>query len=192
MLRQIAIVSAGTLGSRLLGFVRDTLMASLLGAGPVADAFLFAFQLINVARRLISEGAFNARMVPAHLRVRQTGGEAAAQKFAGGVLGTTTVALIGATAIFGVVMPYVVSLLAPGFAQHQSYAFAITTARLMLPYLAFAGPVAVIMALLNTEGRVAQSAFTPLLFNLLLILVTLALLLARPNPPMSFSARNSA
>jgi len=178
MLRQIATVSAGTLSSRLLGFVRDMLMASLLGAGAAADAFLFAFQLINVARRLISEGAFNAMMVPAYLRVRQNGGETAAQHFAGGVLGTTTAALIVVTAVFGLAMPFVVSLLAPGFAGHDSSSFAITTARLMLPYLAFAGPVAVIMALLNAEGRVAQSAFTPLLFNLFLILVTLALLIA--------------
>jgi putative peptidoglycan lipid II flippase len=178
MLRQIATVSAGTLSSRLLGFVRDTLMASLLGAGPAADAFLFAFQLVNVARRLISEGAFNAIMVPAYLRVRQTGGKDSAQKFAGGVLGTTTAALIGVTAVFGLAMPLVVSLLAPGFAGHDSHGFAITTARLMLPYLAFAGPVAVIMALLNAEGRVAQSAFTPLLFNIVLILVTLGLLIA--------------
>src|SRR5579871_4796071 len=115
MLGQIATVSAGTLASRLLGFIRDMLMASLLGAGPVADAFLFAFQLVNVARRLISEGAFNAMMVPAYLRVRQSGGERAAQKFAGGVLGTATAALIGVTILFGLVMPLIVNLLAPGF-----------------------------------------------------------------------------
>src|SRR5438105_15423885 len=66
MIKQLATVSAGTLASRLLGFIRDTLVASLLGAGPVADAFLFAFQLINVARRLVSEGAFNAMLVPAY------------------------------------------------------------------------------------------------------------------------------
>jgi putative peptidoglycan lipid II flippase len=180
MLRQIATVSAGTLASRLFGFVRDTLMASLLGAGPAADAFLFAFQLINVARRLLSEGAFNAMLVPAFLRIRQANGEDAARQFAGSVLGTTTAVLVGVTVIFGLAMPYVVNLLAPGFARHESHDFAITTARLMLPYVAFVGPVAVIMALLNADGRVAQSAFTPLLFNILLILVILALLMARP------------
>src|SRR5262245_35774140 len=169
MFRQIATVSAGTLSSRLLGFVRDTLMASLLGAGAAADAFLFAFQLINVARRLVSEGAFNAMLVPAFLRIRQDRGADAAKRFAGGVLGTTAVALVGATVIFGLVMPYVVALLAPGFSQRETHDFAITTARLMLPYLAFVGPVAVIMALLNADGRVAQSAFTPLLFNIFLI-----------------------
>ena len=176
MIRQIATVSAGTLASRLLGFVRDTLMASLLGAGAAADAFLFAFQLINVARRLLSEGAFNAMLVPAFLRIRQTSGEDAARTFAGGVLGTTTAALVAVTVIFGLGMPYAVNLLAPGFARHDSHDFAITTARLMLPYVAFVGPVAVIMALLNAEGRVGQSAFTPLLFNVLLIVVILALL----------------
>jgi putative peptidoglycan lipid II flippase len=178
MIRQIATVSAGTLSSRLLGFVRDTLMASLLGAGPTADAFLFAFQLINVARRLLSEGAFNAMLVPAFLRIRRNSGDDAARRFAGGVLGTTAAALVGATIAFGLAMPYLVGLLAPGFAQHDAF-FAVTSARLMLPYLAFVGPVAVIMALLNAAGRVAQSAFTPLLFNLLLILVTLTLLIVR-------------
>ncbi len=180
MIRQIATVSAGTMASRLLGFVRDSLMASLLGAGIAADAFLFAFQLINVARRLLSEGAFNAMLVPAYLRIRQTSGENAAKYFAGCVLGTTTAVLVGVTVIFGLAMPYLINLLAPGFARHESSDFAITTARLMLPYVAFVGPVAVIMALLNADGRVAQSAFTPLLFNVLLIAITLALLIARP------------
>jgi putative peptidoglycan lipid II flippase len=181
MIRQIATVSAGTLASRLLGFIRDTLMASLLGAGAAADAFLFAFQLINVVRRLLSEGAFNAMLVPAFLRIRQDRGEDAAKNFAGAVLGTTAAALVGVTVVFGLVMPFVVDLLAPGFAQREAHGFAITTARLMLPYVAFVGPVAVIMALLNADGRVAQSAFTPLLFNVVLILVTLALLIARPG-----------
>src|SRR5579871_5787850 len=176
MLRQIATVSAGTLASRLLGFIRDTLMASLLGAGPAADAFLFAFQLINVARRLVSEGAFNAMLVPAFLRIRQGQGDDAARRFAGGVLGTTAAALLGAAILFGLAMPFVVGLLAPGFAGQEAFGFAVAAARLMLPYLAFVGPVAVIMALLNAEGRVAQSAFTPLLFNILLIVVTLTLL----------------
>ncbi len=180
MIRQIATVSAGTLASRLLGFVRDTLMASLLGAAGAADAFLFAFQLINVARRLLSEGAFNAILVPAFLRIRQAKGEDAAKDFAGGVLGTTTAVLVGVTILFGLAMPGMVSLLAPGFARHDAHDFAVTTARLMLPYVAFVGPVAVIMALLNAEGRVAQSAFTPLLFNIFLIMVIVALLMTRP------------
>ena len=92
-------MSSGTLASRLLGFVRDALVAALLGAGPVADAFLAAFQLVNVVRRLLTEGALNAALVPAWLRVRETDGAVAAAAFAGRVLGTITAALIAATAL---------------------------------------------------------------------------------------------
>ena len=76
MIRSFLTVSSGTLASRLLGFVRDSLVAALLGAGAVADAFLAAFQLVNVIRRLLSEGGLNAALVPAWLRVRETEGAA--------------------------------------------------------------------------------------------------------------------
>ena len=72
MIRSFLTVSSGTLASRLLGFVRDAMLAALLGAGPVADAFLVAFQLVNVVRRLLTEGALNAALVPAWLRIRET------------------------------------------------------------------------------------------------------------------------
>ena len=68
MIRSFLTVSTGTLASRLLGFARDAMIAALLGAGPVADAFLVAFQLVNVVRRLLTEGALNAALVPAWLR----------------------------------------------------------------------------------------------------------------------------
>ena len=74
MIRSFLTVSSGTLASRLLGFARDSMLAALLGAGPVADAFLVAFQLVNVVRRLLTEGALNAALVPAWLRVRETEG----------------------------------------------------------------------------------------------------------------------
>ena len=64
MIRSFLTVSVGTLASRLLGFVRDAMIAALLGTGPVADAFLIAFQLVNVVRRLLTEGALNAALVP--------------------------------------------------------------------------------------------------------------------------------
>src|ERR1700750_641913 len=70
MIRSFLTVSSGTLASRLLGFLRDSMIAALLGTGAVADAFLAAFQLVNVARRLLSEGALNAAPVPALLRRR--------------------------------------------------------------------------------------------------------------------------
>ncbi len=178
MIRSIATVSTGTLGSRLLGFVRDAMLAALLGATVVADAFLFAFQLINVARRLLSEGSLNAAFVPAYLRVRNNAGEEAAASFAGRALGTIGILLIAATILLGMVMPWAVALFAPGFAGTPAFQLAVETARLMLPYLAFAGPVAVLAGVLNANGKVAFTSFSPLLFNIALIIAIAALLLA--------------
>src|SRR5690242_747035 len=183
MIRSFLTVSSGTLASRLLGFVRDSGLAALLGAGPVADAFLAAFQLVNVVRRLLTEGGLNAALVPAWLRVREADGAAAAAAFAGRVLGTITVALIAATALLALLMPFVIAALAPGFAGRETLQLATDNARLMLPYLAFAGPVTVMMALLNAQGRFALTAFSPLLFNIALIAV-MAALLARQQQPV--------
>ncbi len=171
MIRSFLTVSTGTMASRLLGFIRDAAIASLLGAGPVADAFLAAFQLVNVARRLLTEGGLNAALVPAWLRVRDTGGTEAAAAFAGRVLGTITAGLIVATALLALLMPLVMTVLAPGFSGHDTLQLAVDNARLMLPYLAFAAPVTVLMALLNAQGRFALTAFSPLLFNIALISV---------------------
>jgi putative peptidoglycan lipid II flippase len=176
MIRPILTVSAGTLASRLLGFARDAMVAALLGAGPVADAFLVAFQLVNVIRRLLSEGALNAALVPAWLRVRDNNGAVAAAAFAGRVLGTISLALIIATVILGLAMPLVIAVLAPGFAGSATLEPAVNDARLMLPYLAFAGPFTVLTGLLNAQHRFALTAFSPLLFNLALIAVMTVLL----------------
>src|SRR3954453_21916114 len=138
MIRSFLMVSTGTLASRLLGFVRDSLVAALLGAGPVADAFLAAFQLVNVVRRLLAEGGLNAALVPAWLRVRDTDGAVAAAAFAGRVLGTITVALTAASLLLAVVMPFFITALAPGFSGRETLQLAVDDARLMLPYLAFA------------------------------------------------------
>src|SRR5438270_6210615 len=176
MMRSFLTVSVGTLASRLLGFARDSMIAALLGAGPVADAFLVTFQLTNVVRRLLTEGALNATLVPAWLRLREAEGPDAAAAFAGRVLGTLSAALIAATALIGLLMPVVITVLAPGFAGHPTLQLAVNDARLMLPYLAFAGPVAVMMALMNAQRRFALTAFSPVLFNIVLIAVMIALL----------------
>ena len=181
MIRSLLTVSTGTLASRLLGFARDAMVAALLGAGPVADAFLVAFQLVNVIRRLLTEGALNAALIPAWLRVRAAQGEIAAAAFAGRVLGTLSVALVAMTVLIGFAMPVMIALLAPGFAGSEMLQLAVNDARLMLPYLAFAGPVTVMMGLLNAQHRFALTAFSPLLFNLALIAVMIALLAWRQD-----------
>src|SRR5712671_2381325 len=169
MIRSFLTVSSGTLASRLLG------------AGPVADAFLVAFQLVNVVRRLLTEGALNAALVPAWLRVRDADGAVAAAAFAGRVLGTITAALFAGTLLLALLMPLVLMVLAPGFSGGETLQLAVDNARLMLPYLAFAGPVTVMMALLNAQGRFALTAFSPLLFNIALIAVMAVLLAWRQD-----------
>jgi putative peptidoglycan lipid II flippase len=176
MTRSFLTVSTGTLASRLLGFARDAMIAALLGAGPVADAFLVAFQLVNVVRRLLTEGALNTALVPAWLRVREADGAIAAAAFAGRVLGTISAGLVVAAALLGLLMPLVMTALAPGFAGHETLQLAVDDARLMLPYLAFAGPATVMMALLSAQHRFALTAFSPLLFNIALIAVMIVLL----------------
>ena len=175
MIRSLFTVSTGTLASRLLGFARDAMVAALLGAGPVADAFLVAFQLVNVVRRLLTEGALNAALIPAWLRVHDAEGPVAAAAFAGRVLGTISAALLVTAGLIGLLMPVVITALAPGFAETEKLQFAVLDGRLMLPYLAFAGPATVMMALLNARGRYALTAFSPLLFNITLILVMIVL-----------------
>jgi putative peptidoglycan lipid II flippase len=179
MIRPLLTVSTGTLTSRLLGFARDAMVAALLGAGPVADAFLVAFQGISVFRRALTEGALNTALVPAWLRIRDNDGAVAATAFAGRVLGSVSLAMVVAAALIGVAMPLVITALAPGFAT--TLPLAVECARLMLPYLAFAGPVAVVMGLLNAQHRFALAAFSPILFNLALIAVMIMLLAWRQD-----------
>ena len=185
MIRSFVTVLSGTMASRLLGFVRDGLIAALLGAGPVADAFLAAFQLVNVIRRLLTEGALNAALVPAWLRIYQDAGATKAAAFAGRVLGTVSAGLLAVTIVLAALMPLALTVLAPGFAGEETLTFAVNDARLMLPYLAFAGPSTVLLALSSAQGRYALAAFAPLLFNLALIAATIVLLAQHQDPAIA-------
>ena len=146
MIRPFLTVSSGTLASRLLGFLRDSLVAALLGAGPVADAFLVAFQLVNVVRRLFTEGALNAALVPAWLRLRDSEGRPRRRPLPESCWARVSAALVAASALLALAMPLVIAVLAPGFVGGRALRFGCADARLMLPYLAFAGPVTVLMA----------------------------------------------
>lgn len=164
--RNIVTVGSATLVSRILGFARDVAIAAVFGAGIRADAFFVAFQLANLFRRMLAEGALNAAIVPLYLRARDEGGEAGAGAFAGRMIGCVTVALTAAVAIFAFAMPLIVIVLAPGFAAGgPRMSIAVELARLMLPYLALAGPVAVLMGVLNANGRFATAAFATSAFN---------------------------
>lgn len=184
MIRHVLTVSSGTMASRLLGFIRDSLVAALLGAGPIADAFLVAFQFINVARRSLTEGALNASLIPFYLRKRSEAGPAAAAAFAGKAMGTVSLILIAIATALALFMPQVMGFLAPGFVA-ETLTRAVHDARLMLPYFAFVGPVTVMMGVLNAEHRFVLSAFSPLLFNVVLIATMLVLLLQHRDAPFA-------
>ena len=115
--RAFATVGAMTIVSRVLGFVRDMLIAAVLGAGPVADAFFVAFRVPNLFRRLFAEGAFNAAFIPLFAkRLHGEGGEAAARAFAEQALAGLTFVLVAFTILGEIAMPWLMLLLAPGFA----------------------------------------------------------------------------
>lgn len=183
--RDSAVVGAATIASRLLGFARDVLIARLLGAGPVADAFLAALRLPNLVRRVLGEGGLNAPFVPLYLAVRTGQGEDAARRFAGeaaGRLGLLLLVLVGLGELFA---PWVVLGLAGGFADEAgTLALASLYTRLMLPYLALTTLAAMLAALLNAEKRFALAALAPAAMNAVLVVFLLAAMLrdAAPAP----------
>jgi putative peptidoglycan lipid II flippase len=166
--RDLTTVGGATLLSRLLGFLRDVVIAAVLGAGTLADAFFIALQVPNLFRRLLAEGALNSTFVPLWLRRRQEGGDRAARRFSEDVLGTLGVALAAAAVLCALLAPVLVALLAPGFPA-EPYLFAVYFLRLCTPYLAIVGLVAVMAAALNAAGRVGAAAYGPVVFNVVMI-----------------------
>jgi putative peptidoglycan lipid II flippase len=166
----IATVGGFTMLSRLLGFARDILIAAVLGAGPVADAFFVAFKLPNFFRRLFAEGAFNAGFVPLFASVLETEGRAAARRFAESALSVLVVALALLVGAFEMAMPVAMYGLAPGFAADPAkFDLTVELTRLTFPYLLFISIVSLMGGVLNSLGRFAAVAAAPILLNLCLI-----------------------
>lgn len=175
--RDVTTVGSATLLSRLLGFLRDMLVAAVLGAGALSDAYFAALALPNLFRRLLAEGALNAAFVPMWLRIRRDGGAEGARRFGETILGTMMLCL-GVIAIVGVAFaPEVVRVLAPGFGPgSERFVLAVDYARLSIPYLAIAGIVAVAASTLNAEGHMAAAALGVVIFNVVLIVALVAVL----------------
>ena len=166
--RDVTTVGGATLLSRALGFLRDVVIAAVLGAGALADAFFIALQIPNLFRRLLAEGALNSAFVPLWLRRRQEDGERGARRFSEDVLGTLGVALAAIAVLCALAAPALVALLAPGFAA-EPYLYAVYFLRLAAPYLAVVGLVAIMAATLNAAGRVGAAAYGPVVFNVVMI-----------------------
>ncbi|MHB2168294.1 murein biosynthesis integral membrane protein MurJ [Alsobacter sp. R-9] len=174
--RRTAIVSAAAAASRVLGFVRDVLLAALLGSGPVADAFVVAFRIPSLIRRVLGEGALNAGFVPVAQRIEAEEGPAAAGRFAGEALSTVAWALLLLTALAEVVAPWLVLGLAGGFADDPARLDTATLyTRLMLPLVAATVLSALAAAVLNAAGRVVAAAVAPVAVNVVLVATLLVL-----------------
>lgn len=171
-------VGVATLASRILGFVRDTLVATVLGAGPVADAFVVAQRLPNLFRRLFAEGAFAAAFVPAYMAIRAESGAATALRFAGEAAAALSAALVLLTIAVWIWAEPIVGLVAPGYGlDPDKLALAAELTRWTFPYLSAVTLVALLGGLLAADRRFLAAAFAPTLLNLLLIVVLVGLLL---------------
>lgn len=170
LMRAITTVGGFTLVSRLLGFVRDMLLAALLGAGPAADAFVVAFKLPNLFRRLFAEGAFSAAFVPMFARTLAGEGKAAARAFAEQAQAALFLALLIFTVLAEIFMPWALTIIAPGFGDDPAkYALAVELTRITFPYLLFVSLVSLVGGVLNGLERFAATSATPVFLNLVMI-----------------------
>ena len=183
LLRAITTIGGFTMISRILGFVRDILIAATLGAGLVADAFFIAFKFPNLFRRLFAEGAFNLAFVPLYAGSLETDGEAAAQRFAEEALSVLLWALLIFVTVIQIAMPVVMLGLAPGFIPNpEKFDLAVLLTRLTFPYLLFVSLVSLMAGMLNSLGKFWAAAATPILLNICLIGALLGLAPLLPTP----------
>ena len=171
LIKATGTIGGLTLVSRIAGFARDMLLSRILGAGLAADAFFVAFRLPNLFRRLFAEGAFSAAFVPmfSH-RLHGEGGEAHAERFSQDVLSIFVPILILFTALFEIIMPGFVWLMAAGFRDEPGkFELTVDLTRIAFPYLFFISLVSLLTGILNSMARFAAGAAAPIFFNLTLI-----------------------
>src|SRR2546430_1588600 len=166
-INRILTVGGLTLLSRVTGFLRDIVMAAVLGAGPVADAFLVAFRLPNHFRAIFAEGAFAAAFVPAYARIRTQRGADAAKLFGDRIFTLLLASQIALLALALLFTPAVIELLAPGFRNDPTrFGLAVTLTRITFPYLLLMALVTLFSGILNSVERFAAAAAAPILLNL--------------------------
>ncbi|RFC62376.1 murein biosynthesis integral membrane protein MurJ [Fulvimarina endophytica] len=183
LVSKFATVGGATLVSRVFGFVREMMMASALGVGPVADAFNLAFRFPNLFRRLFAEGAFNAAFIPLFSRALEENGEDSARRFASEVYSTLFAVLAVFTVVAWIFMPFLVqTIIAPGLAYcvdeeagrealscAARFDLTVTLSRIMFPYLACMSLMAMVSGILNAFRRFFAAAAAPTVLNFVLI-----------------------
>ena len=172
------IKSTGTFGfftllSRILGYLRDLLIAIYLGSGPLADAFFVAFRIPNTFRRLFSEGTFNAAFVPSY-SAEITKGKNQSKKFANEVFNLLIIGLFFLIIIIEIFMPWFILLIAPGFKENSDkLELTIYLTRITFPFLFFISLASFFAAVLNSHNKFALTAASPIVLNIVLILTLL-------------------
>ena len=172
LIKSTGTFSFFTIISRLLGYVRDILIAVFLGAGPLADVFFVAFRIPNTFRRLFSEGAFNAAFVPSYSSLLNK--KKLSENFANNIFNLLVIGLFFLVIIIEILMPLFVSLIAPGFEEDsQKIELAITLTRITFPFLLFISLASFFSAILNSHNKFAIASAAPIILNIFLIGVLL-------------------
>ena len=171
IVRAAVTVGGFTMISRVTGFVRDILIAAILGAGPLTDAFLVAFRIPNLFRSMTGEGAFSAAFVPMFATMMANDSKAVALRFAEEAFAFLAAVLLVFTVTAVLFMPQIMTVLAPGFtARPEVFDLAVALTRITFIYLPFISLVALLGGILNSLNRFAAMASAPILLNLILIL----------------------
>ena len=170
LLRNFTTVGGATGLSRILGFVRDILIAGILGAGTIADAFFVAQRLPNLFRRLFAEGAFASAFVPLFAKAHEADGPEASRRFAEEALAALAFTLVVVTIVAELGMVWLTFGLAPGFAaEPEKFDLAVLLSRIAFPYLFLVSIVALLSGMLQSIGRFAAAALSPVLLNTMMI-----------------------
>lgn len=171
LIKSASTVGGLTLVSRILGYVRDILIATTLGAGILSDAFFVAFRLPNIFRALSAEGAFNAAFVPLVTGKIEENGKEKAMVFASHICSFMLFFLMAITILMQIFMPAIMQIMAPGFSDNpEKLGLTIDFARIVFPYLVFVSIVSLISGILNSIGRFAIAASAPIWLNICMIL----------------------
>ncbi len=176
LIKSTAIISSLTMVSRLLGLVRDILVANFLGASVINDALITATKLPNLFRRIFAEGAFNSAFIPLYARRLEESGDADANRFAGEALSGLFFVVALIVLFFQITMPWTLNLIGGGLEKTPAlsgeasvYDLAVTYARITMPYLLMMSLVALLSGVLNTRHRFVVAAFVPVLLNVVWI-----------------------
>ena len=173
LIKSTGTFSFFTLISRLTGYLRDILIAIFLGAGPIADAFFVAFRIPNTFRRLFSEGTFNAAFIPSYSSELNKN-KKNAELFANNIFNILFLSLLAIVLIIEIFMPLFIALIAPGFTgDSEKLEIAINLTRITFPFLLFVSLSSFFSAILNSHNKFAAASATPIILNIILILVLL-------------------